>query len=544
MVLYIHSLNFMKFLNYLIYIFFTILVFTGCANIATLSGGPKDLLAPRMDSLKSTPNFQTRYKPLKVNLHFDEWIILKNQDQILVSPPVPKKPKVKQKGKHISIEFDKKDTLRENTTYNMNFGNSICDFTEGNPVSNFSFVFSTGDKIDSLEFEGKVLNSYENKPEKDFLVMLYDQKDDSVVIKSEPYYFAYTNESGSFRITNIREGLFKVFVLKDANANFLYDNVSEKIGFIDTMVRISADTLKSKIEIKVFQPDIAVQIKDKNIADYGKISLALSRKPDSLKILNSTVKILEKESIKDSVFVWFDTSEPFDSIQLVIKIEDKTDSLNIKQRKKFNKPAILKALVPKGIVSIHPDKAILLDFNQPVFLIDTTGIEISDTGKVRQVFTVKNDSLNLRQFRINGNWKDDMVYSITVLPGVFKGLHNQFNDSISMNFRTLKRSDFGTLICQIDSLDTETQYIIQLKQKENIIAERIIRDKSVEELKFPGLEPGNYMIDVIIDDNKNGRWNGGNYFRKLQSEKTLKFQLNELKKNWDQVEKLSIKQGK
>lgn len=534
----------MKFLNYLIFIFISIMVFTACASIATLSGGPKDVLPPKLDSLRSTPNFQTRYKPGKVFLHFNEWIVLKGQEQILVSPPLSKKPKVKQKGKHISIEFDKQDTLRENTTYNINFGKTITDFTEGNPVPNYSFVFSTGDVIDSLEFTGKVINSIDNKPEKDILVMLYDQKEDSIVVNSKPYYFAYTDETGSFRITNIREGSFKVFALKDANANFLYDNVLEKIGFIDTMMRISNDTLARKIEISVFQPDIPMQIKDNNISDYGKISIANSRKPDSLRIISSSVKILEKEIIKDSTLIWFDIQEPFDSIQLVLKSEDKTDTLNIKQRKKFEKPVKLNVRTVKGIINIHPEKSVLLDFNQPVFLADTSGIEISDTGNIKQKFTVENDSSNLRQFRIKGNWKDDTVYKLSVLPGAFRGLFYQVNDSILINFRTFRRSDFGNLICQFDSLDRTIQYIVQLKQKDNIIDERIIKNKEKETLKFPGLEPGIYVADVIIDENKNGRWNGGDYFRKLHPEKTIKFQLNELKKNWDQLEKLSIKHGK
>lgn len=99
------------------------------------------------------------------------------------------------------------------------------------------------------------------------------------------------------------------------------------------MMRISNDTLARKIEISVFQPDIPMQIKDNNISDYGKISIANSRKPDSLRIISSSVKILEKEIIKDSTLIWFDIQEPFDSIQLVLKSEDKTDTLNIKQRK-------------------------------------------------------------------------------------------------------------------------------------------------------------------------------------------------------------------
>ena len=542
MVLYSHCLNCMKLLKSVILILIAVCVFTGCASIASLSGGPKDVTPPKLDSLKSTPNFQTRYRPEKAILYFDEWINLRNPNQILVSPPLLKNPHIRQRGKHISIEFDKTDTLRENTTYNLNFGNSIVDFTEGNPVSNFSFIFSTGDMIDSLEFRGRVKNAYDDKPEKDMLVMLYDQEEDSVVIKSKPYYFAYTNESGDFRITHIKEGYFKVFALKDANANYLYDNVSEKIGFIDTMIFITYDTLKKNILINVFQPDIPLQIKDKGITDYGKISLVFSRKPDSLRVIDSSVKILEKEILKDSTFLWFDASEPHDSIQLTLKSEDRIDTLNIKSRKKYDKPFNLVCKTTKGKANIHPDKPVILLFNQPVFINDTSGLAITDTAMIRQFFSIAIDSSNNRQILIEGKWNEENEFELLAMPGVFKGLHDQVNDSIPLKFKSLKRNNFGNLICQFDSLNSDIQYLIYLKQKEKTIEEHIIRDKEKVELKFVGLVPGNYFIEVVVDENKNGRWNGGNYLKKLHSEKTLKFQLNELKKNWDQLEKFNLKQ--
>ncbi len=514
---------------------------SSCANVASLTGGPKDDKPPIPDSVKSTQNFQTRFKPSKIKLVFDEWITLKNPEQILISPPTSNNPVIRQRGKYVSVEIDKNDTLRENTTYNLNFGNSITDFTEGNPLKNYSFIFSTGDKIDSLSFHGKVINSVDNKPEKDILVMLYDRYEDSIVVKSKPYYFAYTNETGLFRINNIKEGKYKVFALKDANSNYLFDNISEKIAYIDSLFHISSDTMKQDLILSLFQPDLPLQIKDKNIAAYGKIVLMYSRKPDSVRIINSSVKILAKESIKDSILIWYDVPESVDSVQMILKSESMTDTLVLKTRKKVDTPINLISKSEKGSKIINPDKPLLIEFNQPVETADSSLIEITDSNKIRHVFNIEKDANNKRIIKIRGNWDETKKYIFSALPGAFKGLHKQINDSIIINFKTYKRSDFGNITCSFDSLDSNVDYIVQLKQKENIIEERSIKNLIRADMKFPGLEPGLYSLDIIIDENKNGRWNAGDYFAKKQAEKIIKFQMNELKKNWDQTQKISLK---
>lgn len=524
----------------LILLFAIVLFFYSCANVASLSGGPKDTIPPKLDSLKSTENFKTNFRPDKIVLNFNEWIELRNQNQILVSPPTGKKPEIKLKGKSVIIQFDKSDTLRDNTTYNINFGKSIVDYTEANPYTNFSYIFSTGDHIDSLELKGKILNSFDKKAEKDYYVMLYESDQDSIVAKSQPYYFAISDDKGDFRISNIKEGKYKIFTLKDANANFLYDNTSEMIGFQDSMVNITNDSLKKQIELSVFLPDLPLIVKESSIADFGKIKLVYSRKPDSLKILNSSLPIHSTEIFQDSTLVWFEQKNQKDSISLIIESENKQDTLNLKTRKNFSTaPLIYKA--SKSGFSLHPDKAIVLEFNQPVHILNRDLIEITDTLNVKYEFNILNDSISKRKLLLKSLLKENSKYNLKILPGAFQSNFDQKNDTIISEIKTLKRENFGTMICKFDSLNFNNQYIFRLLQKETRLEERIINGKSQIELKYTGLEPGIYTLEVIIDENKNGRWNSGNYYLKQQSEKAFKFQLNELKRNWEQVEKLKIK---
>lgn len=534
----------MRFWYFLIFGLLLTLIFWACATVATLSGGPKDETPPRLDSLKSTLNYQTNFRPSGIVLYFDEWISLRNINQILVSPPLSASPVIKQRGKRVTLEFDDPDDFRENTTYNINFGNSIVDFTEGNPYSNFAFIFSTGDIIDSLIIRGRVIDAYDEKPEKDALVMLYDDHSDSVVVKSRPYYFAFTDASGNFSISNIKEGYYKVFAIKDANANFLFDNISERIAFPDSLVYVTGDTISPYVQMRMYLPDLPLNIRSSSISAWGKISLEYSRRPDSLVILDSTVRILETENLKDSTFLWYDTSQAHDSIQLVIKSEENVDTISIRQRKKFNSPVSLNLNSRILGMRLHPDRKIELLFNQPVLLRDTSGIEILDTSNVKQDFMVGKDPLNARALHITGNWKQDLDYDIVVLPETFSGLHGQVNeDTIFMNFKTMLRQDFGNLTCRLDSLDENIQYIVRLMQKDRVLEEMIIKSQSKAELSFTGLNPGVYSLEVIIDENRNGRWNGGDYFKGIQAEQVLRFSMNELKKNWTLVEEFIIKKA-
>src|ERR1051325_4815498 len=217
----------------------TILLLAACATQSVPTGGPKDVTPPKV--MQSVPDSATtHFKGKTIDVELNEYVNLNNPlDQIIISPPLDKKPEIYLKGKHVIIEI--KDTLRKNTTYTINFGNSIADLREGNVLTNYRLAFSTGAYVDSLIFKGKVENAYSGAPEKDVLVMLYNEHDDSVPIKKKPFYFAKTTADGSFLITNIATGHYKLFVLKDANNNYLFDQPSESIAFANALLQMQAE---------------------------------------------------------------------------------------------------------------------------------------------------------------------------------------------------------------------------------------------------------------------------------------------------------------
>jgi hypothetical protein len=208
--------------------------------MGSLTGGPKDEDPPRL--VESIPeNYSLNFDEKRIEITFDEFIQLDNVNQeLVISPPIGAKPDVRLRSKSILIELESE--LLENTTYTLNFGNAIKDNNESNPLTNFEFVFSTGDYLDSLSVGGTLLRAFDLTPPEDpVMIMLYDNLSDSVVFHELPVYIGKTGKEGVYRINNLKADTFKLFALKDVNNNFLFDLPNEQIAFLDTTVIIDPE---------------------------------------------------------------------------------------------------------------------------------------------------------------------------------------------------------------------------------------------------------------------------------------------------------------
>ena len=272
-------------------LFLLILWISGCAKVVAPTGGPKDVAPPKILS-SDPPNQSTNFEGDKIEITFDEFIQLNDLNQnLVVSPPLEEKPEVLVKGKSLNIEFPVE--LEDSTTYNIYFGNSVQDYNENNPIENFQYVLSTGEYIDSMSVEGKILNAFNLLPEEDVLVMLYSEFSDSVPMKNIPEYISKTDEEGFFRINNIRNEEFKIFALRDANKNYLYDLPDEQIAFSDSVVKFWMET--ETVADTVFVHDSLLADPNEMIID----SLWVSSKDFSADSLAADTT----ESAKDSLVV-------------------------------------------------------------------------------------------------------------------------------------------------------------------------------------------------------------------------------------------------
>lgn len=329
--------------------FFISLFIISCAQVVTPGGGKKDTVPPKVVSY-SPDSAQLNFNSKTIEISFDEYIQLKDlNSQLIISPPLEKIPDINVKNRTLTIDMDKQE-LKPNTTYSINFGNSLQDINEGNPKDNFKYIFSTGSFIDSLVSTGRVRNAFDHKPEKGVLAMLYTDMSDSAVYKSQPDYFAKTGSDGDFRIDNVKEGEYKLVAVKDLNSNYKFDSETESIGFYDSLIKLtppliihrdtitkSNDTLvnqrdtlnirsdsllntkdtlsirtdsllnpkdtlrrpsgnlipkKKSITIDLFQEQATkIFIKKYSLASYGKVVLVFSQGSDSLQITNMAVDL-------------------------------------------------------------------------------------------------------------------------------------------------------------------------------------------------------------------------------------------------------------
>lgn len=326
-----------------------------CAQVGSPTGGPRDEDPPNV--LESSPaNYSKYFEAKKIQITFDEYIVLDNVNQeLIVSPPMEEQPKVKLRKKTLIIEFE--EELKENTTYTFNFGSAIKDLHEGNMLQNFEYVFSTGAVLDSMSVKGSLQNAETlEKPEDPINIMLYTDLRDSVPLTEIPMYVGRSNDSGVFSVNNLRPGEYKVFALKDGNNNLLFDLPSEEIAFLDTTLTVSTDFVRQLLGIEaddtlLHQSRDTVQVQDEpgdstlmasdSIAPTGPdltsiyIDLSLFTEPSEIQYITDytredprKIQAIFALPLTDS-FAFDILPEPGEEIRYLEDLSDSRDSLTL-----------------------------------------------------------------------------------------------------------------------------------------------------------------------------------------------------------------------
>ncbi len=200
-----------------------------CARMGQPDGGWYDETPPRI--MGAAPADKgTNVKNRKISIFFDEFIQIENAtEKVVVSPPQLETPEIVASGKRIRIEL--LDSLKPNTTYTIDFSDAITDNNEDNPLGNYTYSFSTGDAIDTLEVSGKVLQAKDLEPVKGILVGLYSDLSDTAFTTKPMLRVSRTDGSGRFVIKGVAPGTYRVYALQDADGNYLFNQKSEMLAF-------------------------------------------------------------------------------------------------------------------------------------------------------------------------------------------------------------------------------------------------------------------------------------------------------------------------
>ncbi len=551
-----------------------LVVLSSCAQQGQPSGGPKDTTPPEV--LETIPpNQNTNFIGDKITFTFDEYMQIQDaSNQFFISPPLKALPDFTIKKKSLIVTF--KDTLKPNTTYNINFGESIKDINESNVLNNLSYAFSTGPYIDSLSLSGQVVDAFDKSTEKAVLVMLYDTEVDSMPMKKLPTYYTKCDENGNFTLTNLKEGNYKLIALKDKNSNLLFDLPEEEaIGFIDTLIApiyvprpepkdtAAQDTLKPKkqpiaekdslkespkpkLTVRTFTEEKSIQYLKKSFSpEYCKVVFVYNRPVEKIDIESLNLKIdhewMFKEFSKnrDTVAVWLfikavnhtdslilevhtDTCKA-DTVELIIGGDNgkskKGKTTKKEEKKSSTEGMALKLSAPGAGKTQHPNKGFEVRFNHPVLYSELPQIVLTEDSN-RVEFTTSSDHPALRSFYINYDWKENKKYKLFIPPKCFRDFYTLENDTFQVEFKTGNIEDYGNLILHLEMPQTTTPHILQLlNDKTKVVSEKIVTKS--EKITFPLLQPGSYTLKIIADENANGKWDTGNYLKQLQPEKII-----------------------
>lgn len=541
-----------------------------CANMASPTGGPYDEAPPKYVSSTPAPN-QTNYKGKKVEILFDELIqIDKPSENVIITPPQMELPIVRSAGRKAVVEL--MDTLKPNTTYTIDFTNSISDNNEKNVFENYSFAFSTGDVIDTLEIAGTLLNAENLEPMPGIMIGLHENLDDSAFVKIPFVRTSRTNDKGQFTIRNIAPGKYHVFALNDVNRDYKFDQPGEEIAFLDSVVvptfefasrqdtiwkdSLTIDTiltvgythfLPDDIELRLFKEKFARQYMLKpERTQENKLSLrfnsALDTVPDLTPVnfepADSSWYLVQEADGKTGVHYWLTDPLVWEQDTLLVSITyPKSDSINVlqaqtdtvqflmrhrpekKKKKKNDEPELPPSL---GVninlqASMNLYDTISVLFDEPVIDLKKEAFFLDqkvDTLWQPVEFDFIPDTTNALNFFIKRPWKYGEEYRLEIDSATIQSLYGKWNDFFTGAFKIKKEDEYGHLYINIIGADT-TAYVELLNGSDQLVRKAKVKDGGA---LFMDLKPDKYYARLVLDLNGDGKWDTGKYSEKRQPE--------------------------
>ena len=564
-----------------------------CANIGNPSGGPIDKTPPIFMRSNPTPN-AVNVKDRKIEIFFDEIVTLKDPStKIIVSPAQTEMPRMSALGRKVTVELV--DSLLPNTTYTIDFSNSIQDNNEGNAIDNFAFAFSTGSVIDSMRMSGYVLDSRTLEPMQSVVVGLQSNLADSAFHKEKLQRVALTNDRGQFTIRNVSPGSYHIFALKDLDRDYKFGNPTEDIAFLDSIVvptigsREAADTIyndrneidtimratrpayfPNDILLSMFNEDRKSQYLANNLrVDSTRISLTFAAASDTLPSLSIVGRndvpdqwySLERSKTNDTLTYWIRPPHLVSADTLMVattylrtdtasNLSWGTDTLKFtfqrQKAKKKKKNEETDSLELMRFMDLRPLSSSTQEVYAPLLLQTGTPIERYSREAFHLQRKLQSDtifypaeikSIALRDSTLN---RRDIMLKVDWEPGA----------AYTLTIDSLAMTDIYGLQTKPLKIDFNVR---KMEEYGNIVFNiPAVRDSAIVELldgtdkvvlhtqvkkhraELLNLQPGKYYARLFIDRNGNGKYDTGNYDLHLQPEETVYFPgaIN-LKKNWD-----------
>jgi hypothetical protein len=513
------------------YWIFLIILFAGaCASIQAPEGGEVDIAPPVLIKERSTPNEQLRYRPEVITLEFDEWIELKDPAQeVVISPPTRTPPKIVRKGKTVEVSFDPDEPWKDSTTYILQFGKAIIDRNEGNIAHAINYVFSTGNRLDSLSANGTLLDAKTLLPIENALILLYRGDQDSIATNTLPDYYTSTDKNGHFQFKYMRPGNYRVFSLLDKNRNYRYDFGEERLGWLDQRVQISADSnvlplLNLPLPVRVPRI-IAIDSTSQNgqrtyhwnrpVADTVKV--IFKDHPLQFRWIGDTsLRVFQQPGCPDGFLTVKNDTLIYPGFRDTLSAIAQVPKLTKKGKQEALAPLVLKSEIPLSVL----DTA-LIQVMEDSLQVSPGEVQLLGNGDT---------------IAISGITQPDANRAITFLPGALTSWQGAANeDTLKLLYLVGEEGALGSITIVLEEIPRGEQVILELINAK-YEPERhpvLYRGLDTWAYTFSGLEPGSYKVFISLDQNGNGRWDSGDYYAKQPSEPRSLHEVPPLRANWE-----------
>ena len=520
--------------------FLLLLVVIGCAKRGNIDGGAKDTIPPVL-KMSFPKNFSNNFAAKKIELSFDEYVKLKNlEKELIISPPMKKSPEITPTSASKTIFIEIKDTLRENTTYSLNFGKSIEDNNEGNPFQEFKYIFSTGSYIDSLMLNGTIKDGYDRKMATNLSLLLYEADStftDSIIYKENPRYITKTIDSAKvFKFENLKEGKYYLIALKDENRNNKFDARSEKIAFRKQPITIPNDSI---FELKLFKEVPKFKAYAPKQVSGNRLTMGYQGSPKNMKInLKSENEVLPtiitKIEKKDSVEIWFKPLK-VDSLNVEISNEYFNKNFITKFKSQKNDTLIISAISKSNLPFRD---AFTLKSTVPLVKFDDTKLQLIDKDSTTIAYTKTYDDWT-QELKFEFEKEPTQKYQMKILPGAFVDYLERENDTLNFKFETQTTNLYGNLFLTLENVKSFPIIIEITNPKGDIIASEYSEGET--KINFKLIDPNSIIVRIIYDVNKNKEWDTGNFIEKIQPEEVFINQKSiPVRANWDVIETINL----
>lgn len=547
------------------------LLLSYCANPGSPSGGPKDTIPPIL--INSNPvNGSVNFQGSELELEFSELINAdKLKDNLIITPKTDVKFKHIIKKNIIKINFE--ETFSDSTTYSLNFFDGITDITEKSPAVNLVLAFSTGSFIDSMKVFGRVYDLLNEKPSKKFTLGLYALSDTLDFLVESPVYFTSTSDSGTFQISYIKAGDYKVVTFQDENRNLILDPDTEPHGFLADTLRLTQE-LDSLLIPTLLQDVKPIKfISNRPIGNYQELRYNKRIENYSVVPNNLPSNVIGE---KNDILRFYKPIDYVldDSIKLIISVSDSllnqtVDTLKIAFLESNRKPQEYTAELISTETSLQDSNVYRILFNKPstlhspdsMFLkadstftyqitsfetnwndnrtelnlttylkkdsLDNLYEQILIKDSIDLVSSFQNDTLLLDSLNRSGYRVKKSMYSFELSKGVFHSVESDTSARLSITHQQTNQSGTGTLTFKIAT--EKPSYIIQLLDKSGNIR-YLLKNESSPTFQ---VVPGTYQIRILIDSNNDGKWSYGNLLSQEEPEEIYFFSEEiSIRENW------------